>query len=319
MNYKNIIIAGGGVLGSQIAMMCAYHGYNTKIWLRSEESIGRCKKKLDEVFNLIKEDIHKMCINNNKDTYCMALVTDNNFNEIDLLNKLDNAYKSISLTTSYDIFKECDLIIEAVSENIKAKEEFYQKIKEYLPENTIIVTNSSTLLPSKMAKFTGRPDKYLALHFANTIWKNNMVEVMMSKYTNNKYMDEISLFAKSIGMIPLKLYKEKNGYLLNSMLVPFLFSALDLYVKGISSYEDIDKAWTMGTHAPKGPFQILDIVGLKTAYEIVLNYTKVPSFVAPYDFKNIAILLKKYIDEGKLGKLSGEGFYKYDNLTDNKL
>ena len=242
----------------------------------------------------------------------MALVSDNNFNEVDLINKLDNAYKSINLTTNYDVFKDSDLVIEAVSENIKAKEDFYNKISTYLKEDTIIVTNSSTLLPSKMAKFTGRFDKYLALHFANTIWKNNMVEVMLSKYTNIKYMDEISNFAKSIGMVPLKLYKEKNGYLLNSMLVPFLFSALDLYVKGISDYKDIDLSWTMGTHAPKGPFQILDTVGLKTAYEIVLNYTKVPSFLAPYDFKKIAKLLKQYIDEGKLGKLSGEGFYKYN-------
>ena len=123
--------------------------------------------------------------------------------------------------------------------------------------------------------------------------------------------DKIIKFAKEINMIPLPVKKEKSGYLLNSMLVPFLFSGLDLYVNGISDVESIDKAWTLGTGAPKGPFQILDTVGLETAYNIVSMYTKIPSFLAPYNFKAMHKLLKKYIDEGKLGMSSGEGFYKY--------
>ena len=113
-------------------------------------------------------------------------------------------------------------------------------------------------------------------------------------------------------MITLPLYKEKSGYLLNSMLIPFLFSALDLLAKEISDVESIDLAWKKGTGSPKGPFEILDIIGLKTAYEIVSMYLKVPSFLAPYNFKAIAKLLQKYIDEWKLGKSTKEGFYKYD-------
>ena len=84
-----------------------------------------------------------------------------------------------------------------------------------------------------------------------------------------------------------------------------------MLVNGISDHESIDKAWVLGTGSPKGPFQILDTVGLKTAYEIVNMYVRIPSFLAPYNFKGMAKLLKKYIDEGKLGKSSGEGFYKY--------
>ena len=114
-------------------------------------------------------------------------------------------------------------------------------------------------------------------------------------------------------MIPLPLHKEKSGYLLNSMLIPFLFSALDLLVNEISDPVSIDTAWTLGTGAPEGPFQILDTVGLKTAYDIVQMYVKIPSFLAPYNFKGMSKLLKKYIDEGKLGKSTKEGFYKYDN------
>jgi len=174
------------------------------------------------------------------------------------------------------------------------------------------VTNSSTLLPSKFAKFTGRPEKYLSLHFANSIWKNNMTEVMAQDKTDRCCFDQIMEFAKGMRMIPLPVNKEKSGYLLNSMLVPLLFSGMDLYVNGVSDPESIDKAWTLGTGAPKGPFRILDTVGLTTAYNIVQMYVKVPSFLAPYNFKGMSAMLKKYIDAGKLGMSSGEGFYKYD-------
>jgi 3-hydroxyacyl-CoA dehydrogenase len=135
---------------------------------------------------------------------------------------------------------------------------------------------------------------------------------MKQKYTSDESFEKVINFAKSINMITLPLYKEKSGYLLNSMLIPFLFSALDLLAKEISDVESIDLAWKKGTGSPKGPFEILDIIGLKTAYEIVSMYLKIPSFLAPYNFKAIAKLLQKYIDEGKLGKSTKEGFYKYD-------
>ena len=139
------------------------------------------------------------------------------------------------------------------------------------------------------------------------------------KNINKEYIEKLVLDNckqllndENINMIALPLRKEKSGYLLNSMLIPLLFSGLDLLVNGISDVESIDKAWTLGTGAPKGPFQILDTAGLKTAHEIVLMYVKIPSFLAPYNFKGMEKLLKKYIDDGKLGMSSGEGFYKYN-------
>ena len=167
------------------------------------------------------------------------------------------------------------------------------------------------MLPSSLTKYTKRPDKFLALHFANSIWKNNTAEVMKHSKTSDDSFNKVIDFAKEINMIVLPLQKEKEGYLLNSMLIPFLFSALDLYVNNISNPETIDKAWVLGTSAKEGPFQILDVVGLKTAYEIVKKYAKVPSFLAPYNFKGMEKLLKTYIDNNKLGKSTGEGFYKY--------
>lgn len=314
MSYKKIVVAGGGVLGSQIAYQAAYCGFDVTIWLRSESSIGRCQPKLDNLHKVYEETINKMATPEGQtpSTWARGIADYDSFDKNKCLEKSEKAYQSIKLELNLaEAVKDADLIIESMSENPEEKITFYKNLANLLPEKTVIVTNSSTLLPSKFAKYTGRPNKYLSLHFANSIWKNNTAEIMAQPKTDMKYFDEIMKFAEEIRMIPLPVKKEKSGYLLNSMLVPLLFSGMDLYVNGISDPESIDKAWTLGTGAPKGPFQILDTVGLKTAYNIVLMYVKIPSFLAPYNFKGMEKMLKSYIDAGKLGMSSGEGFYKY--------
>lgn len=310
---KNITILGGGVLGSQIAFQTSYSGYNVTIYLRSKESIKRCKKKLEEVKNSYIEAINIMKKNKDINNWSLGIADFDNFNTSKCLKKVNMVLDEIKLELNLDkALKDTDLVIESMSEDFNAKKEIYESIKDKLDDKTIIVTNSSTMLPSKLAKYTGRSDKFLALHFANSIWKNNIVEVMRHDKTSEYAFNEVIDFAKSIRMIPLPLNKEKSGYLLNSMLIPLLFSSLDLLVNGISDVKSIDTAWKRGTGSPKGPFEILDTVGLKTAYNIVLMYVKIPKFLAPYNFKGMESLLKKYIEEGKLGKSSGEGFYKYD-------
>ena len=315
MEFKKIVVAGGGVLGSQIAYQAAYCGFDVTIWLRSESSVGRTQPKLDNLREVYAKTIELMSTPEGQTptNWCRGIAEYDTFNKDECLQKSENAYKSIKLELDMaKAVKDADLIIESMAENVEEKISFYKKLAGLLPEKTVIVTNSSTLLPSKFAKYTGRPDKYLSLHFANSIWKNNMTEVMSQAKTDKQYFDDVMNFAKEIRMIPLPVLKEKSGYLLNSMLVPLLFSGMDLYVNGISDPESIDKAWTLGTGAPKGPFQILDTVGLKTAYNIVPMYVKIPSFLAPYNFKGMEKMLKGYIDQGKLGMSSGEGFYKYN-------
>lgn len=307
---KKIVVVGGGVLGTQIAFQVAYSGYDVTIWLRSKDSIGRTKPKLESVRKSYINAINEM---DKGGVWSFGISDVKGFNKDNCLEKVESAYKSIKIELDLcEALSGADLVIESMSEDFNAKKDIYLKMKDLLDSKTILVTNSSSILPSKLAKYTGRKDKFLALHFANSIWKNNTAEVMMQKYTDDKYFDEVVNFAKSIHMVALPIKKEKAGYLLNSMLIPFLFSALDLLVNGISDVESIDKAWRLGTGAPEGAFQILDVVGLKTAYEIVKMYTKVPSFIAPYNFKGMEKLLKDYIDKGKLGKSSGEGFYKYE-------
>lgn len=312
---KNIVIMGGGVLGSQIAFQTAFCDYNVTVWLRSEGSIERTKAKLEWVKKSYIDAINLMAMPEGKsfNNWCRGIADADDFNKDELINKVMGLSDKIKLELDMKkALEDADLVIESMAEDFEAKKDLYLKMAPLLPEKTIVVTNSSTMLPSKLAKYTGRPDKFLALHFANSIWKNNTAEVMKQPKTEEEYFNEIMEFAKGIRMIALPLKKEKSGYLLNSMLIPLLFSGLDLYVNGVSDFESIDKAWLLGTGAPKGPFQILDTIGLETAYNVVEMYLKVPSFLAPYNFKGMAKVLKEYIDAGKLGKVSGEGFYKYD-------
>lgn len=311
MSMKNIVVAGGGVLGSQIAFQTAFKGFNVTIWLRSEGSIGRAKPKLERVKNIYLTTLEQM--KTDPSAYCNGFtdkkdLTDDEIDE--LKNKAELAYDNITLTTSYaEAGNDADLIIEAIAEDPKQKIPFYQELAKNIPDKTIIVTNSSTLLPSAFAEYTGRPEKYLALHFANSIWKNNTAEVMGHAGTDQKYYDIVVDFAEKIGMVPLQLKKEQPGFILNSMLVPFLNAAEMLYAKGVADPETIDKTWVLATGAPIGPFRILDIVGLTTAYNIVIMNPNA-SDIETIEGK-IAAMLKEKIDAGKTGINAGEGFYKY--------
>ena len=318
-NFKKIVVAGGGVLGSQIAYQAAYCGFDVTIWLRSEGSIGRCQPKLDNLKKTYIDALNLMADPVKGETnWCPGLAEMGSFDLDACLKKVENINVKLELDMAKAV-KDADLVIESMAENADDKIKFYTTLAPLLDEKTVVVTNSSTLLSSAFAKYTGRPDKYLSMHFANSIWKNNVAEIMVQDKTDKKYFDMICEFANEIRMLALPVLKEKSGYLLNSMLVPFLLSGLDLYANGISDPESIDLAWTKGTGAPKGPFKIFDTVGLTTALNIVDQYQKVPGLfkpmlskmMMPYNFKGMKAILEKYIAEGKLGMSSGEGFYKY--------
>lgn len=311
MDIKNVVVAGGGVLGSQIAFQSAYKGFNVKVWLRMESSIGRAKPKFDRVQKIYLATLEAM--KTNPAAYCRGLaespeVTPEQIDE--LIAQAASAMDRIEFTLSHEeAAKDADLVIEAIAENPQEKVEFYTTMAKYLPENTIIATNSSTMLPSAFAESTDRPEKYLAMHFANEIWRNNTAEIMGHDGTSPEAYQEVVEFAEAIGMIPLQLKKEQPGYILNSLLVPFLNSAQALLAKGVADPETIDKTWQLGTGAPIGPFRILDVVGLTTAYNIVVMN---PEAKNPETLPGkIAALLKSYIDAGKTGINAGEGFYKY--------
>ena len=307
MAFKSVVVAGGGVLGSQIAFQAAYCGFDVTIWLRSESSIGRTQPKIDKLRKTYIDAIEAMA--DGSGPWCAGISdSDKPLDKDACLARVDVAYNGLKL--ELDMAKavaDADLVIESMAEDAKAKIEFYEKLAPLLPERTVVATNSSTLLPGQFAKSTGRPTKYVALHFANSIWKNNTAEVMGHDGTDAAVFDGMIEFANQIRMIALPVRKEKNGYLLNSMLVPWLLSGMDLWASGVSDPKSIDIAWEHGTGAPKGPFRVIDTVGLNTAYNIVMQYQGVPGLLnplfkkmmLPYNYKAIAKLLKGMIDRGE--------------------
>lgn len=324
MDIRSVTVAGGGVLGSQIAFQSAYKGFSVTIWLRSEGSVRRAREKVASLHEVYRKALKEMADESASSdegsrpgvlpsSYCRGLADSPDLPQAEfdkLVASADSAASGISFTTDLaEAFSGADLVIEAIAEKLDEKEAFYQSIQPELVPHTIVCTNSSTLPPSAMASFTGRPDRFLALHFANNIWRNNIAEVMGTCETSQESYRAVVEFARAIGMVPLELHKEQPGYLLNSMLVPFLGAAEALLANEVADAETIDAAWTLGTGAPLGPFRILDIVGLETAYNIVAANPRSRED-GSVEFK-IAATLLRLVDAGKTGVAAGEGFYKY--------
>ena len=286
MNFKNVTVAGSGVFGYQIAFQTAFHGFKVSIYDINDDVLAKVKAKFFELSECYKHDLNAT------------------------QEQLDNTFNNLSYCSNLaEAVKDADLVIEAVPEDVGIKTEFYKQLSQVAPEKTIFATNTSTMLPSQFKDLTGRPEKFVALHFANKIWVNNMAEIMGHAETDKKVFDNLVEFAKAIGMLALPIYKEQPGHLLNSMLVPFLISATELWVKEVSDPEMIDKAWMKSFGSPLGPFAILDIIGINTVYNVAkLNVDTNP---------NMAPLLEKldaeFIRPGHLGMFSGKGFYNYPN------
>lgn len=288
MRIKNVTVLGGGVLGSQIAWQTAFKGFNVIIYDISEESLEKSKKfhkGFSEYFKNYKNATEK---------------------------DIDKTFSNIQYTTNLEeAIKNADLISESVPEVFEIKKEIYEKLSKLAPEKTIFTTNSSTMLPSQLAKYTGRPEKFLALHFANPVWEANIGEVMGHEETSPEIFEIVVNFAKDIGMIPIPIKKEQSGYVLNSLLVPLLHAAETLYFDGVADYKDIDKTWMISTGSKFGPFGIIDLIGMNTLYNIIkmrgekLNDKKILSRAEK--------IKKNFIDKNKLGVSTGEGFYKYPN------
>lgn len=288
MDFQNVTVAGSGVLGSQIAYQTAFHGFKVTVYDINDEALGKAKDRITKLKTRYQEDLQAT------------------------QQQVDAAFERLSFNSDLAAaVADADLVIEAIPEVVPIKTDFYQKLGPAAPAKTVFATNSSTLLPSQFAEATGRPSQFLALHFANEIWKNNTAEIMKHPGTDGKVFEDVIEFARAIGMVALPLNKEQPGYILNSLLVPLLDAGQRLLVKGIADPETIDKTWMVATGAPRGPFAILDIVGITTAYNI--GNAKAEA-TGDAEMKKVAELLKtEYIDKGKLGVATGEGFYKYPN------
>lgn len=288
MNIKNITIAGAGTLGSQIAWQTSFMGFDVTVYDTSKKSIESSRemhKKYAALFNIEKGASQA---------------------------QVDEALARIKYTTNLkDAVKDADLVSESIPEDIKIKKEFYEKLSKLAPEKTIFTTNSSTTLPSDYAMESGRPDKFLALHFANGIWDANIAEVMGHENTDMRVFDDVVEFSKNIGMVPIPIYKEQNGYVLNTLLVPLLSAASNLLINEVSDIESIDKTWMISTGTQIGPFGIMDTIGMQTMYNIDMLWGEKLGDQSKIDRANY--IKTNFMEKGKMGVASGEGFYKYPN------
>ena len=321
MSFKKVVVIGGGVLGTQIGLMCAYTGHDTTFWLRSESSITRTQPKIDQYSSKMLSDLEgaKKLIGSPMGGYLyprglVRVWEGTGAEQIDelLVQAKENFANLVHLELDLEkALADADIVIESMSENPNSKIEMYEKMRDLLPEKTILCTNSSTMLPSTFAEHTGRPAKYCALHFANSIWTNNTAEIMGHSGTDPKIYKQVVAFADEINMVPLQLHKEQPGYILNSMLVPFLNSAQALWANEVADPKTIDLTWKLATGAPKGPFEILDIVGLETAYNI--NQMNPEAQQEGTLIWKMGQMLKEKIDKGETGITAGKGFYDYNN------
>ena len=317
MAIQKVTIAGGGVLGAQIAYAAAFHGYDVTVWGRRDDSIERIKPRVDRLHEIYTKELEiaPSYIGAENPNYPRSFfnskeeITEEKIAELKEIN--EKVYKGLKYTTDLkEAFGDADLVIEAIAEVVEQKKDFYEKIAPFLKDDAILVTNSSTLLPSMFREYTGREEKFLILHFANNIHRQNLAEVMRHDKTSDEAFEAVVEFARTIGMYPAVLKKEQPGYILNSILVPVIGAGLTLYGNDVADPVDIDMDWKIGTGAPKGPFEIIDLVGLTTVINILSNNPASNDPSTPIG--KAMTKLKEMADKGHIGIESGQGFYKYN-------
>lgn len=281
--FPAVTVLGAGVLGSQIAFQIAVHGVPVTLYDINDDAVAAGRQRLSAIVEQYVADVGE-----------------------DHRHAATEAAASIAFVTDLEgAVAHAGLVIEAVPERVDIKRKVYEQLAAVAPEEAVFATNSSTLLPSAIADATGRPDRFLALHFANHVWRQNTAEVMGTEQTDPAVYERVVAFAEEIGMVPIRVRKEQPGYVLNSLLVPLLDAASQLVAGGVADPETVDTTWRIGTGAPVGPFQIFDIVGLRTAHAIASASPDAGAQAwASY-------LQSEYLDKGKYGVESGEGFYRY--------
>lgn len=283
----NLTVLGGGVLGGQIAWQSAFCGKHVVVYDLFEQGLRNCRSAQEGYAEIYQRDLGATAEQLQATRARLSFSTD-------LAQAVANA----------------DLVIEAVPEIPQVKIDIYQQLAKLLPEKTLLATNSSTLLPSQFAQYTGRPEKYCALHFANLIWSSNIAEVMAHAGTAPETLLAVTRFAIEIGMVPIPIAREQNGYVCNTLLVPLLNAAQTLVTNGVSTPENIDRTYMiMNRGCQAGPCGIMDVVGMTTVWNIMNHWGSVSGDAQM--LKNAAYVKEHFVEQGKLGLPSGEGYYSY--------
>jgi 3-hydroxybutyryl-CoA dehydrogenase len=283
-NIKTVGVLGAGLMGSGIAQVCAQSGFTTKVREVSDALCQRGKASIEKSF--------ARAIEKSKGKVTAA--------------DRDAAMSRLSFTTNLRDLADCDIVIEAVVEDIEVKNAMWKELDGLCPPHTIFASNTSSLTIAAMAAATTRPGQMVGLHFFNPVPVMKLVEVVRTVTTSDATFDAAYAFARQLGKEPIAA-KDNSGFVVNLLLVPYLVDAINQLEHGIASVEDIDKGMMLGTGYPMGPFTLLDFVGLDTTYkiaEIMFDEYREKRYAPPP-------LLKRMVLAGMYGRKSGKGFYDY--------
>jgi 3-hydroxybutyryl-CoA dehydrogenase len=282
MSIGRVGVLGCGLMGSGIAQVCAAAGYKTIV---REVEDGFLKKGMGRIEKFLAGGVEK------------GKVT---------LEEKDKTLGNLAGTTRLEDLKDCDLVIEAIVENIEEKAKAYAVLDGVVSERAIFCSNTSSLCITELAAKTKRPDRFAGLHFFNPVPLMKLVEVIRGLTTSDETYRTVFSFAQSLGKEPITA-PDKPGFIVNRLLVPYLLDAIRSYEHGLGTIEDIDNGMKLGTGHPMGPFTLLDFVGLDTTYYIanfMFDEYREPAYAPPP-------LLSRMVLAGRRGKKSGQGFYKY--------
>jgi 3-hydroxybutyryl-CoA dehydrogenase len=269
-------------MGSGIAQVCAASGYRTVVREVDEQFL---QKGLARVRKFLDDGVAK--------------------GKVAPADR-DRTLGNLTGTTTFDALADCDLVIEAIVENLAEKTQTYASLERVVRDSAIFVSNTSSLCITELAAATRRPDRFGGLHFFNPVPIMKLVEVVRALTTSEATYRAVFQFAESLGKEPITA-PDRPGFIVNRLLVPYLLDAVRAYENGLGSIEDIDKGMKLGCGYPMGPFTLLDFVGLDTTYyiaNIMFEEFREPAYAPPP-------LLKRMVLAGRTGRKSGQGFYRY--------
>jgi 3-hydroxybutyryl-CoA dehydrogenase len=293
MEFRKVGVLGCGLMGSGIAQVSATAGFDVTV-LEVEQ------KYLDKGFAGIEKSLAKFAERPPEKGGIAA-------------QQKDEIRSRLKGTTNKQDLADCDIVIEAIIENVEDKKKMYASLDGIVKKDAIFASNTSSISITELLTSTKRPERFVGLHFFNPVPLMKLVEVVRTIATADDVYDSAFEFAKKLGKVPVRT-SDKTGFIVNRLLVPYLLDAIRAYEEGVGSIEDIDSAMKLGCGYPMGPFTLLDFVGLDTTYyitHVMYDEFKERRFASPP-------LLKRLVMAGWYGRKTGKGFYDYADPSNPK-
>ena len=283
MDIKKPFVVGAGIMGSGIGQLCSQQGYEVTVVDLSEDIIGKARAKVSAG---LSRRVEKGKITQEE---------------------MDSVLSRINWSTDLSLADDSDFVVEAAFENIDVKKDTFGKLDSICQPETILATNTTALSVSEIASATSRPEKVIGMHFFNPAVIMKLVEIIRGEKTSEETVETTKEFAEKLGKVPIATFKEAPAGIVSRVLASLLNEAAIVYENGVASAQDIDEAMKLGTGLPMGPLALIDMIGLD------IHLSKMETLYAKLKDERYKPpeIIKKMIEEGKLGKKSGEGFYKY--------